>query len=171
LNRAIFQELIALATLEKPVGGGFLIELDGVGVDEAQLHGEVTRLEENCAGMSGAIVDVFEIQAGVGGDEEVGGVLSVSEGGDAAVAGAMAFEDGIVDWAVVGDDGLDVSPLENGIMLVGNFEGDGRIRKGCVGGQWTQNGKRDEQAWQITKHGESLAESGGLVGRCWPSSQ
>jgi len=95
-----------------------------VGVDDAQLHGEVAGLEDDRPWMSGSIVDVLEIQAGVGGDEEVGLILLMGEGGDAAVASAVAFEDVVIDSVVVSDDGFDGSAFEDHVVFVGNFEGD-----------------------------------------------
>jgi hypothetical protein len=56
--------------------------------------------------VSGAVVDVLEVQAGVGGDKEVDFVFFMSERGDAAVAGAVAFENFIIDCLIVYDNGL-----------------------------------------------------------------
>src|SRR2546422_6089478 len=108
---AIFEKLIALTAFEKPVGRRLLIELDSVRIDDAQLHGEVAWFEDDRPGVSGAVVDVLEVQAGIGGDKEVDFVFFMSERGDAAVASAVAFEDFVIDGLIVYDNCFDSGAL------------------------------------------------------------
>ena len=91
---------------------GALIQLGGVGVDPTQLHRRVPGLEEGFPRLGRPVVDVLEVQPGVGRDEQVLATSAVPEGGQAAVAGAMPWEYVVIDGPMVDHDRLDVAPAE-----------------------------------------------------------
>ena len=59
-------------------------------VEAAQFDGMVAGLELGLAiGRESAVEDVFEVEAGVCGDEGAAGIGAVANGGEAGVAGAV----------------------------------------------------------------------------------
>ena len=153
LDGAVAEEFIALAAFEGVVEGGLLAEFDGVAVHQAQFHGPVAGLELDIAvGAGCAVEDVFEIESGKCGDEEVLSAAFVAEEGDAAVAGAVAGENGVIN-GIVGDDyDFDGAAFQDGVGLFGAGEARGWVgERGAAGSLGARGGgEREERkgAWR-----------------------
>ena len=129
LDRPVGEQFVTQAALQAPVRRGLLIQLGGVVVDPAQLHRRVPGLEEDLPGLRRPVVDVLEVQPGVGRHEQVLATPRMPEGGQAAVPGAMPGQDAVVDGPVVHDDRLDLAPAEHDVGLLGNGVTDRGIRE------------------------------------------
>ena len=153
----IVEEFESLAALECVVRGGGLVEFGCVGIDEAEFHGGMARLEEGVSWLGGAIDDVLEVQPGVRGHEEVARLGGVLERGQTAVAGAVTGEDGVIDRAIIDNDGFDVAALEDDVWFFRDSEANLGIGKGGdgwgFGGLGAQGQECEEDESRFEAHG------------------
>lgn len=122
LNRPVRKQVITTTAFQFPHRSRGLIEFHSPVVDEPQFHWNFPRLEQLLIDSSRAVMDVFEIQAGIFGYENVLRVIGMPQGGQAVVAGTVTWEFRSIDGMIIGNDHRDRPAFEDNIMLIGFSE-------------------------------------------------
>lgn len=122
LQHALRAQHEAVAALEAVIRRGRLVEFDGVAVNDAQFHRGVARFEQNSPRLGRAVQDVLEVQTRIGGHEQISRLPRVLERSQAAVAGAVSGQHGIIHRVVVHDHHFEVAAAEHHVRLVRHGE-------------------------------------------------
>ena len=99
------------------------MQFRGVIIDRVQFHRREARFEQNFARLSCAVMNMFEVQSGVSGHENIPLLPCVFERGQAVVAATVSGQDRIIDSAVIHNHRLQWDAAKNGIMpFADNFQ-------------------------------------------------